>query len=210
VHAGAHSFSAFALRRLPNLKLLVTTGMRNLAIDIAAANELGVVVCGTPGLGIQAAEMAWALILACARHVPSEDRAIREGRWQTSIGDDMAGRTLGIMGLGKLGERVAKVGLAFEMDVLAWSQNLMQSRCDEVGVRLAASKDELLRAADYVTLHVVLSERTRGLIGERELSLMKPGAYLVNTARGPIVDEGALVRALQERRIAGGGAGRVR
>src|SRR6185503_1849483 len=193
------------LEKLPRLKLLVTTGMRNASIDLAAARERGVVVCGTPGTGHPTAELTWGLIIALMRHIPAEDRAIRDGRWQTTVGADLKGKTLGMLGLGNLGARVARVGLAFEMEVLAWSQNLTPSRAAELGVRLAASRDELLARADVVTIHLVLSDRTRGLVGARELGLMKPTAYLVNTSRGPIVDEGALIATLGAGKIAGAG-----
>jgi phosphoglycerate dehydrogenase-like enzyme len=198
-------FPAALLERLPKLELLVTTGMRNHVIDMREAAERGITVCGTRGRGIQAAEHTWGLILATARHIPCEVNATRSGRWQTTIGDDMDGKTLGVIGLGKLGERVARVGLAFGMRVLAWSQNLTAERCAEIGVELAASKEELMSSSDYVTVHVVLSERSRGLIGAHELGLMKPTAYLFNTSRGPIVDEAALLDALQNHRIAGAG-----
>lgn len=190
------------LKRLPRLELLVTTGMRNHVIDLQAASDAGVAVCGTRGRGIQAAEHTWALLLAAARHITCEQDAVRDGGWQTTIGDDMDGKTLGVIGLGKLGERVARVGLAFGMRVLAWSQNLTAERCATVGVELA-TRDELLSVSDYVTVHVVLSDRSRGLIGAHEISLMKPTAYIVNTARGPILDEPALIDALSQRRIAG-------
>jgi phosphoglycerate dehydrogenase-like enzyme len=199
------AFPAALLERLPKLELLVTTGMRNHVIDMQAAAGRGITVCGTRGRGIQAAEHTWGLILATARHIPYEVNATRNGRWQTTIGDDLDGKTLGVIGLGKLGERVARVGLAFGMRVLAWSQNLTAERCGEVGVELAPSKETLMSSSDYVTIHVVLSERTSGLIGARELGLMKPTAYLFNTSRGPILDEGALIDALQNHRIAGAG-----
>jgi phosphoglycerate dehydrogenase-like enzyme len=190
--------------RLPDLRLLVTTGARNTAIDVAAATERGITVCGTRAHAPGTAELTWALILAVARHVPQEDASVRAGGWQQTIGTDLAGATLGVVGLGRLGERVARIGRAFEMDVVAWSQNLTDERAAEVGVR-RVGKDELLGAADVVTVHLQLSDRTRGLIGARELELMRPGAILVNTSRGPIVEEGALVHALREGWIAGAG-----
>ena len=190
--------------RLPKLRLLVSSGVRNKSIDLAAATEHGITVCGTTNLATPAAELTWALILAAARHVPQEDAGMRAGGWQHTVGTDLAGATLGVIGLGRLGERVAKVGLAFGMDVVAWSQNLTDERAAEVGVR-RVGKEELLRTSDVVTLHVVLSDRSRGLIGAEEFELMKPTAILVNTARGPIVDEAALIDALRERRIAGAG-----
>ncbi|PYM89915.1 MAG: hydroxyacid dehydrogenase [Candidatus Rokuibacteriota bacterium] len=198
------AFPRALLERLPKLKLLVTTGMRNASIDVAAATERGIVVCGTAGLPYPTAELTWGLILALMRRIPIEDRATREGQWQVSCGLGLNGKTLGVIGLGGLGSRVAKVGRAFEMDVIAWSQNLTEARAAEVGAKLV-SKDELLSRADVASIHLVLSDRTRGLIGARELSLMKPTAYLVNTSRGPIVDEGALVAAVRGGRIAGAG-----
>ena len=191
--------------RLPRLRLLVTTGMRNASIDLRAAADRGVVVSGTAGLPSPTAELTWALILALVRHVPREDRATREGRWQETLGTTLKGRTLGVLGLGQLGSRVARVGKAFEMDVIAWSQNLTAERAAAVGATLAGSRDELLARADIVTIHLVLSDRTRGLVGARELGLMRPTAYLVNTSRGPIVDEGALIATLRAGKIAGAG-----
>src|SRR5439155_24797697 len=192
------------LERLPKLKLLDTTGRRNASIDVAAATARGIVVCGTAGLPYPPAELTWGLILALVRRIPAEDRATREGRWQISCGLGLNGKTLGVIGLGGLGSRVAKVGRAFEMDVIAWSQNLTEARAAEVGAKLV-SKDELLSRADVASIHLVLSDRTRGLIGARELSRMKRTAYLVNTSRGPIVDEGALVAAVRQGTIAGAG-----
>jgi phosphoglycerate dehydrogenase-like enzyme len=197
-------FGAARLERLPSLRLLVTTGMGNAAIDVAAATRLGITVCGTRGLPSPTAELTWALILALVRHVPAEDRALRTGGWQHTIGTELAGRTLGVIGLGRLGTRVAAIGRAFEMDVVAWSQNLSADTAANAGVR-AVVRDELLATADVVTIHLRLSERTRGLIGAAELAAMKPGAYLVNTSRGPIVDEAALLAALREGTIAGAG-----
>jgi phosphoglycerate dehydrogenase-like enzyme len=198
-------FSRSLFERLPRLRLLVTTGMRNASIDLRAASDRGVVVSGTAGLPSPTAELTWALILALLRHVPREDRATREGRWQETLGTTLKGRTLGVLGLGQLGSRVARVGKAFEMDVIAWSQNLTAERAAAVGATLVGSRDELLARADIVTIHLVLSERTRGLVGARELGLMRPTAYLINTSRGPIVDEGALVATLRAGRIAGAG-----
>ena len=197
-------FPRALLERLPRLKLLVTTGMRNASIDVQAASERGIMVCGTAGLPYPTAELTWALILGLFRRIPTEDRQTRAGRWQVSLGLGLNGKTLGVLGLGTLGSRVARVGHAFEMTVLAWSQNLTAERAGEVGATLVA-KDELLARADVVTIHLVLGERTRGLIGARELGLMRPTAHLVNTSRGPIVDEDALVRALREGKIAGAG-----
>jgi phosphoglycerate dehydrogenase-like enzyme len=197
-------FPAGLFPHLPNLRLLVTTGMRNAAIDLAAAAQHGVTVCGTKALGSPTAELAWGLILALARRIPQEDRALREGGWQSTVGVGLEGKTLGIVGLGRLGSSVARVGAAFGMRLVAWSEHLTAERAAECGAELA-TKDELLRTADVVTIHLVLGDRTRGLIGSRELALMKPTAFLVNTSRGPIVDEAALLAALETGAIAGAG-----
>ncbi|HSF30511.1 MAG TPA: D-2-hydroxyacid dehydrogenase family protein [Candidatus Tectomicrobia bacterium] len=198
-------FGRDLLRRLPSLRLLVTTGMRNAAIDLKAATEQGVLVCGTAG-GPDAppAELTWGLILALVRHIPREDAATRAGHWGTTVGVSLENKVLGVLGLGRLGAKVAKVGRAFEMSVIAWSQNLTPDRASQHGATLVA-KDELFARSDILSIHVQLSARTRGLVGARELSLMKPTAYLINTARGPIVDEAALIHALQARSIAGAG-----
>jgi phosphoglycerate dehydrogenase-like enzyme len=195
-------FTRARLARLPNLRLLVTTGMRNASIDLEAAREHGVTVCGTGSLGPPTAELAWALILAVTRHVPAEDAAMRAGGWQHTIGPELAGHRLGIVGLGRLGARMAAIARAFEMEPVAWSQNLTQERAADAGAALV-SKDELFSTADVVTIHLVLSDRTRGLVGAPELAQMRPSAYLVNTSRGPIVDEAALLDALHSGRIAG-------
>ena len=192
------------LERLGDLRLLVTTGMHNAAIDMDAARELGIVVTGTGGMLTPTSELAWGLLLSLARQIPQEDRNVREGGWQQTVGTDLAGATLGLVGLGNLGALVASVGRAFRMDVIAWSQNLTQERAEKVGVR-RVEKDEVFETADFLSVHLVLSERSRGLIGSRELSLMKPTAYLVNTSRGPIVDEIALISALEQGRLAGAG-----
>lgn len=194
------------LKRLPRLRLIVTSGMRNASIDLAAASGLGITVCGTASSSEPPAELTWALILGLARHVRTEAQALREGGpWQSTVGTDLAGRTLGLVGLGKIGARVARVGLAFGMGVLAWSPNLTEERAAEHGVALAPGKRELMERADFVSLHMVLSERTHGLIGEAELGAMRPSAYLVNTSRAGLVDGEALLRALREGRIAGAG-----
>jgi phosphoglycerate dehydrogenase-like enzyme len=198
-------FPRRVLERLPGLRLLVTTGTRNPSIDTTAAKELGITVCGTGAHPSGTAELTWGLILAVARHLPQEDASVRAGGWQQSVGTDLAGAVLGVLGLGRLGSRVAQVGLAFGMDVVAWSQNLTDERAASVGVRRASGLHELLESADVVTIHLQLSDRTRGLIGHAELARMKPTAILVNTARGPIVDEVALVQALREGTIAGAG-----
>jgi len=195
-------FPRSLLKQLPKLRLLVTTGMRNASIDVQAATDCGITVCGTEGLAYPTAELTWGLILALVRNIPREDRATRDGRWQISVGFGLEGKVLGVMGLGRLGSQVATVARAFHMSVLAWSQNLTLERAAQCGAKLV-SKEELLSRADIITIHLVLSDRTRGLISERELGLMKPTAYLVNTSRGPIVDEKALVQALQRKTIAG-------
>ena len=198
-------FGRDLLARLPNLRLLVTTGMRNAAIDVKAATDLGILVCGTAG-GPDGppAELTWALILALIRHIPREDAGVRAGEWGTTVGMSLENKVLGVLGLGRLGAKVARVGVAFEMSVIAWSQNLTAAKAAECGATLVA-KDELFERSDILSVHVQLSARTRGLVGARELALMKPSAYLINTARGPIVDEAALVQALQARAIAGAG-----
>ncbi|MDX1484395.1 MAG: D-2-hydroxyacid dehydrogenase family protein [Alphaproteobacteria bacterium] len=197
-------FPSELIKRLPNLKLLVTAGMRNLGIDLDAATERGVVVSGTENVGVTTAELAWGLILGLARRIPEEDRATRAGHWQTSVGVSVADKTLGIIGLGKVGGHVAKIGLAFGMNVIAWSQNLTPERCAELGVHLA-TKEDLFATSDFISIHLVLSDRTRGLVGREELALMKPSAYLVNTARGPIVQQDALIEALVTGAIGGAG-----
>ncbi|RKT86331.1 Lactate dehydrogenase [Saccharopolyspora antimicrobica] len=203
------AFPREVLAALPNLKLLVTTGMRNASIDMAAARELGVVVSGTGGAGAErawapTAELTWGLIFALLRKIPEEDRSIREGGWQRGVGLEVVGRTLGVLGLGRLGSQVAAVGRAFGMDVIAWSQNLTGEAAAAAGAR-RVDKDELFAASDVLTIHTVLSRRTRGLVGAAELALMRPTAYLINTSRGPIVDEAALRAALHEGRLAGAG-----
>ena len=192
------------LGRLPALRLLTTTGMRNAAIDVDAATQLGIMVCGTGGLGYPTAELTWGLILSLARNITQEDAALRRGRWQTTIGAGLQGKVLGVLGLGRLGSQVARIGQAFGMSVIAWSQNLTPEKAAEHGAALV-SKAELFGRSDIVTIHLVLSERTRDIVGAPELARMKPTAYLVNTSRGPIVDEKALVQALQAGTIAGAG-----
>jgi phosphoglycerate dehydrogenase-like enzyme len=198
------AFPRQVLERLPNLRLLVTTGARNASIDVHAATEHGITVCGTGAHPTGPVELTWALILAVARHVPQEDAAVRAGAWQQTVGTDLAGATLGVVGLGRLGTQVATIGHAFGMSVVAWSQNLTEERAREAGVR-RVEKSELLATADVVTVHLVLSDRTRGLIGRGDLARMKPTAYLINTSRGPIVDEPALIDALRDGTIAGAG-----
>lgn len=197
-------FPASLIARLPKLRLLVTTGMRNLAIDMQAAAARDVPVCGTALLPYAAFEHAWALILALVKRIPREDRLMREGGWQGGVSDGLHGKTLGILGLGKLGAKVARVAHAFDMRVIAWSQNMTDERAAEHGAT-RVEKDTFFGESDIVTIHMVLSDRTRGLVGRRELSLMKPTALLVNTSRGPIVDEAALIEALHSGTIAGAG-----
>jgi phosphoglycerate dehydrogenase-like enzyme len=199
-------FSASVISRLPKLKLLITSGMRNASIDLAAATAQGVTVCGTGSSSEPPLELTWALILGLSRHIVKENQSLREnGPWQSTIGVDLFGKRLGIIGLGKIGSKTAQIGKAFGMDVVAWSQNLTEERTAEVGVTLASSLEELLTHSDFVSIHLVLSERTRHLIGERELQLMKPHAYLINTSRAAIVDQSALITALEKKWIAGAG-----
>ena len=197
-------FPRTLFEKLPNLRLLITTGMRNLAIDLDAAREHGVTVCGTQSPGHSASELAWGLVLALSRRIIAEDRATRRGLWQTTLGNDLRGRTLGLLGLGRHGGLAAGYGKAFGMEVLAWSTNLTDERCSEVGAQ-RVGLDELLERADVVSIHLVMGPRYRGLIGATQLAKMKSTALLVNTSRGPIVDEDALVEALRVRRIGGAG-----
>jgi phosphoglycerate dehydrogenase-like enzyme len=186
--------------RLPSLKLLNTTGMRNASFDLAALRDHGVVVCGTEGGGLDTAELTWGLILGAARRIAEDHRAMRDGLWQTRIGNRLEGKTLGVLGLGRLGSAVARVGLAFNMKVIAWSQNLTPERAAAVGVE-RVDKEALLRRSDVLTVHMVLSPRSRGLIGRNDIALMKNTAILVNTSRGPIVDADAVVEALETGRL---------
>jgi D-3-phosphoglycerate dehydrogenase len=198
-------FPATLIAALPDLKLIVTTGMRNAAIDVAAATARGVLVCGTDGARHPTAELAVGLMLDLARNIGRECARLRAGEeWQASVGHDLSGHTLGIVGLGNLGSRVAKVGQAFGMRVVAWSQNLTPEKCAEAGVEYL-TREELFRQSDFISVHLQLSQRTRGLIGAPELALMKKSAFLINTARGLIVEEAALVAALQKGTIAGAG-----
>jgi phosphoglycerate dehydrogenase-like enzyme len=192
------------LTQLPNLRLLVTTGPRNAAIDVTAARERGIVVSGTYGIVSNTVELTWALILAAARRLPDEVAAVRAGGWQQSVGTDLHGATLGLLGLGHIGSHVARIGVAFGMHVVAWSANLTEEGAAAAGALLVA-RDELFETADVVSIHLVLSERTRGLVGSAELAAMKPTAILVNTSRGPIVDDDALIDALRRGSIAGAG-----
>jgi phosphoglycerate dehydrogenase-like enzyme len=190
---------------LPNLKLLITTGMRNPSIDTEAAKARGVVVCGTGAFGSPTSGIAIGLMLELTRHIGYENARLHAGAtWQTTIGVELEGLTLGVLGLGKLGQRTANIAKAFGMKVIAWSQNLTPEKCAEAGVGYV-SKDDLFRQADFISIHVVLSARSRGLVGAKEIGLMKPTAYLINTSRGPIIDEPAMLAALRDKKIAGAG-----
>jgi phosphoglycerate dehydrogenase-like enzyme len=190
------------LQQLPKLKLIASTGPRNASIDTKAAADLGIAVTATGYDSTPTIEFTWSLILACMRRIDREAASLKAGGWQTSLGSNLRGKSLGVIGLGNIGREVARIGLAFGMKVIAWSQNLTEEKASAAGASLV-DKPTLFREADIVTVHLVLSHRTRGLIGAPELALMKPAARLVNTSRGPIVDEAALVEALKARRIAG-------
>jgi phosphoglycerate dehydrogenase-like enzyme len=197
-------FPRALLQRLPNLRLLVTTAARNRSVDAAACAEMGVTFCGTPSAGHGTVDLTWGLILALARRIPEQERALREGRWQVALGVGLEGKTLGVLGLGNLGGRVARVGAAFGMRVVAWSPNLTEARAAEVGAA-RVDKAALMAEADVLTLHVVLSDRSRGIVGAEDIARMKRSALLVNTSRGPLIDQAALIAALREGRIAGAG-----
>jgi phosphoglycerate dehydrogenase-like enzyme len=197
-------FPRALFERLPNLKLLITAAMWNVAIDLDAATEHGVQVTGTGDWSFATAELALGLMIALSRHITREDRAMRSGLWQTALGAGLHGKTLGVLGLGSLGSQMARFGQTLGMEVLAWSQNLTPEKAEAGGARYVP-KDELLARSDFVSIHLKLSDRTRGLLGARELGLMKPTAYLINTSRGPIVDEDALLAHLRDGRIAGAG-----
>ena len=194
-------FPAALFQKLPKLKLCVTTGLRNASIDVAAASNQGVTVCGTPSGGHATAELAFGLMLSVARHIPFEAQAMRTGAWQTTVGQDLRGKTLGILGLGKLGSQLAVYARAFGMTVIAWSQNLTAEKAAAGGANLV-TKQELFQRSDFISIHSVLSDRTRGIVGAAELGAMKPTAAIINTSRGPIIDGAALLAALQEKRIA--------
>jgi len=196
-------FGADVIDALPALKLIVTSGMRNAAIDVGAAAKRGIPVCGTESLGSPTAELIFGLILELARRIGFENARLKSGaRWQSTLGIDLHGKTLGIIGLGKLGVRVAAIGHALGMKPIAWSKNLTADKAKEGGATLV-TKDELLRQSDFITVHVQLSERTRGLIGASELAMMKPSAFFINTSRGPVADETAIAAALRGHKIAG-------
>lgn len=197
-------FPRALIERLPNLRLLITTGMRNRSVDLAACAENNTTVSGTAGFGSPTVDLTWGLILALARRIPEQERALREGRWQVALGTGLEGKTLGVLGLGNLGARVARIGAVFGMRVIAWSPNLTPERAASAGAE-RVEKDALMAEADVLTLHIVLSERSRGIVGAVDLARMKRSALLVNTSRGPLVDQAALIAALDEGRIAGAG-----
>jgi phosphoglycerate dehydrogenase-like enzyme len=190
------------IEQLPGLKLIITTGARNASIDMAAAKERGITVCHTGYTSHGAMEMTWALIMAAARQVPAEYASLQTGGWQRHVGLDLKGATLGVIGLGKIGQSIARIGKAFEMNVIAWSQNLTEATAAAAGVK-RVEKADLLQQSDFVTLHLVLSPRSRGIIGAADIALMKPTAWLVNTSRGPLIDEAAMLAALEGKKIAG-------
>lgn len=200
------AFPKTAIDRLPNLKMMITTGMRNRSIDETALRARDIPLCGTnaPGTGGATAELTWALITALFKNIPADDRSMRAGEWQPNLGSSMAGKTLGLLGLGRLGARAARIGLAFDMNVIAWSQNLTDERAAEVGVKRAGF-DELMETSDVISIHLINSDRTRGLVNKEALARMKSTAFLVNTSRGPIVDQDALIEALQAKTIGGAG-----
>jgi len=190
------------LSQLPNLKVIVSTGMRNASIDTKAVEELGITLKYTGYLESGAPEMTWALIMAIARHIPQESNNFKSGGWQTTIGGDFKGKTMGILGMGRVGSKIATYAKAFDMNIIAWSPNLTAEKAAESGAQLV-SKEELFKQADFVTIHMVLSDRSRGIVGKEDLSLMKPTAYFINTSRGPLVNEATLIETLQQHKIAG-------
>ena len=195
-------FTAEIFARLPHLKLFITTGLRNASVDVEAAKARGIVVCGTQGSAWATAEHTWALLMAAARNIAHDDRMMRDGLWQSRICLELRGKTLGLVGLGKIGAQVASFGKAFGMDIIAWSQNLTRERCGEIGAKLV-TKTDLFSRADFVSIHMVLSDRSRGLVTAENLGRMKQDAFLVNTSRGPIVDQAALLSTLRAGAIRG-------
>jgi len=195
-------FTRSILSRLPKLRLLMTTGLRNASFDMEAASDMGIPVCGASGAGEGPTELTWGLILSLLRHIHEEDKRSREGSWGTTVGVGLKGKTLGLIGLGHIGSLVAKVGKAFDMNIIAWSQNMTAERAKECDATLV-DKETLFRESDVVSVHLVLSDRSRGLVGAAELELMKSTAFLVNISRGPIVDEKALIDVLERKAIAG-------
>jgi phosphoglycerate dehydrogenase-like enzyme len=199
------AFPRAVIEKLPKLKLLITTGMRNASIDMAAAADKGVTVCGTGSFGSPTSGIAIGLMLELTRHIGYENARLKAGEtWQVTIGPELEGLTLGILGLGKLGTRTALIGKAFGMRVIAWSTNLTPEKCKEAGVEYV-TKEELFKQSDFISIHVVLSQRSRGLVGAADIALMKPTAYLINTSRGPIIDEAAMLAALRDKKIGGAG-----
>lgn len=190
------------LSKLPNLKLIISTGLRNASIDSAAVSELGIQLENTGYVGSGAPELTWALIMAIARKIPQENVSVKNGGWQTTIGTDLSGKTIGIVGLGKIGDKIASIARVFDMNVIAWSENLTEEKAAAKGVK-AVSKEYLFQNSDFISVHLVLSERSMGIIGASDLALMKPTAYIINTSRGPLIDENALVDILKENKIAG-------
>lgn len=198
-------FPRALIERLPKLRLLITTAARNRSVDVASCTERGITVCGTPSVAHPTVDLTWGLILGLARAIPRQEASLRAGTWQgMPLGVTLEGKTLGVMGLGNLGSRVAKVGAALGMRIIGWSQNLTAEKAAAAGATLV-DKPTLLREADVLTLHLVLSDRSRGILGAGDLALMKPTAYVVNTSRGPLIDQEALIAALTEGRIAGAG-----
>ena len=195
-------FTRSTLSRLPKLRLLMTTGLRNASFDMEAASDMGIPVCGASGAGEGPTELTWGLILSLLRHIHEEDKRSREGSWGTTVGVGLKGKTLGLIGLGHIGSLVAKVGKAFDMNIIAWSQNMTAELAKECDATLV-DKETLFRESDVVSVHLVLSDRSRGLVGAAELELMKSTAFLVNISRGPIVDEKALIDVLERKAIAG-------
>lgn len=194
--------TAAIMRQLPNLKLIVSTGFRNASIDIIAAKELGIEVKNTDYFDHGASEMTWAMLMAIARNIPAEVQNVKNGGWQTTIGTDLRGKTIGIVGLGGIGSKIAAYARAFGMNVIAWSQNLTAETADGAGAQLV-TKEKLFREADFITLHLVLSERSVGTVSKHELALMKPTAYIINTSRGPLINEHDLIQTLTDKKIAG-------
>jgi D-3-phosphoglycerate dehydrogenase len=198
-------FPKAVIDALPKLKLLITTGARNASIDVEAAKARGITVCGTGSLGNPTSGIAIGLMLELTRHIGFENARMHSGgAWQVTIGPDLEGMTLGVLGLGKLGQRTAAIAKAFGMNVIAWSQNLTPEKCQEAGVGYV-NKDDLFRQSDFISIHIVLSQRSRGIVSVHEFGLMKPSAFLINTSRGPIVDEAAMITALRDKKIAGAG-----
>ena len=199
-------FNDSLMARLPRLKLLITSGMRNTAIDLAAAQARGITVCGTASSSEPPTELTWALILGLARNMVRENNEFRAGGpWQSTVGIDLHGKQLGLLGLGKIGSKVARIGDAFGMKVVAWSPNLTRQRAEAGGAVLAESKEKLLETSDFLSIHLVLSEKTRGLLGAADLRRLRPSSYLINTSRAAIVDQAALIEALRGGWIAGAG-----